>query len=312
VRLKSDGVNIKDGELPIAIVPNRLAAPFDLDIRPALGSPAVVRSGEVSSAWQQFSVRAHLYELGAATNRIERDRVGEFVGLTASVGEQFALARSALLECEAWRSRRLLSNAAGDEMCHRALAELLSHYCIAIAHSFVNLTARLLSIDPRLHGALTASFKNWTLQPYSDRRNDWLSANRKTVDSLSTIAKTAPLSEMADAVVPIARVVMSTAWTQLDERRGTDFHRRRPQSAGVLGAPMHSSWTQTAPHVWRVDSASIYRDGNQLAEITMSAGTAVLLALAEAAAAFSTVRGRVLGLLLNGQTNAMRIAAASE
>ena len=70
--------------------------------------------------------------------------------------------------------------------------------------------------------------------PYSDNRKDWIQLSR--IDSLQSVARSCAHGDMEDVVAPIVDLADSAAWKALEDSRGQDFHRWRPQTAGLRGA----------------------------------------------------------------------------
>jgi hypothetical protein len=267
----------------IAIIPQRLAATADeIDIRPILASPYVEESGHVANEWQTLGISAEFLEMGATTHGVDRDRMGEIIGLMAAAGEQLALARGALLECELWRLARVRREESGDEMCHRAIAELLSYFCIGCGHAIANVSVRLLAMDKRLHARFIDEFET-VFHPLSEQRKDWISCDTSSARRLRRLVRDAFDPELRDVPRALTGLAASPAWRALDERRGADFHRRRPQSDGILGVPLQSLWKRTEGGAWMLEGGrGRYEGGRRLADMTTSIGADALVELVRA------------------------------
>jgi len=126
----------------VALVPQGLAVREPIRAEQVFKDALLQRAAQRSSDWQTTVTRVTTWEVGGTFHRVQRDRMTELGGLMCSVGEQIALARSALIECEYWRAKRAEGSVAGDEMCHRALAELLTSFCVSAGHGLANLTGR--------------------------------------------------------------------------------------------------------------------------------------------------------------------------
>lgn len=272
-----------------AIVPTRLAVHGQIDIQAFLAQPLLALSSDVSAEWQCLSGSAPFWEMGATTHGVRRDRMTEVVGLTAAAGEQLALARAALVECELWRAQRsVVGTKSGDEMCHRAMTELLSHFCLGLGHSLANLTGRILALDDRLHGRFIDEFST-VLPPHSSERSDWLSCDYGTARKLRKIAKAASWPEAHKVPDAITQLLSSGDWHALVARRATDYHRRRPQSDGVVGVPLRSLWKPLDGGGYSLSGGLAthdYDDGRQLAADNSRLGSA---ALSESVVAMGTL-----------------------
>lgn len=70
--------------------------------------------------------------------------------------------------------------------------------------------------------------------PYSDNRKDWIQVSR--IHGVQSVAKLCAHRDMASVVTPIVDLADSAEWMALEDSRGQDFHRWRPQTAGLRGA----------------------------------------------------------------------------
>jgi hypothetical protein len=211
------------------------------DIVDFLHGELMQRTSDLDGLWQTYSQKAPIWEMGGTQYGVERDRMAEIAGLMASVGERLALARSALTECELWTRRRKGNDQAGDEMCHPAMAELLMYFCIGTGHGLANLTGRLVALDNRMHGLLVDRLGT-VLPPHSNDHRAWISPDIGTLRQLRHVAKQAKSDEARGMPDAMSSLVTGHEWTALLESRAIDFHRRRPQSFGVLGVPNQTLW----------------------------------------------------------------------
>src|SRR6266487_544464 len=113
-----------------------------------------------------MSMWADFWELLAP--KVQHGRGHELAGLIADGGERLALALAAVTEAELWSIYRqdvpseirqldeMMKRAvkAGNEMAHRAMAELAAYYLLATGHVLANVTARALALDSELHPIL--------------------------------------------------------------------------------------------------------------------------------------------------------------
>jgi hypothetical protein len=155
---------------------------------------------------------------------------------------------------------------AANEMVQRAMAELASYYLLGVGHTVANITARTLALDSDRHPQLLDALGSW-FPAYSDESRDWLSLNRDTARSLRRLAKVGRPTIQA-ICEPMTTLFQSPEWRELDQLRGAHYHRRRPQSAGVMGVPLTNPWT-SGNGVARMNFGSDqYTDGDNLAMST--------------------------------------------
>jgi phenylpyruvate tautomerase PptA (4-oxalocrotonate tautomerase family) len=229
----------------------------------------------VAADWQMTSLLADPWEVALAP-AVQRGRSSELAGLVADGGERFVLALAAIAEAELWNAHRQANPpdlqsmdgrvlAAGQEMAQRALAELASYYLLAVGHSVANVTARTLALDTDRHPQLLDALGSW-FPVRSEESRDWLSLNRDTARSLRRLAKTARPASQA-IVEPVTRLLQSPEWHELSQLRGAHYHRRRPQSAGVMGVPLANPWT-FGDGVVLMNLGGSYTDGDNLAMTT--------------------------------------------
>jgi hypothetical protein len=187
---------------------------------------------------QSLGSRAHLWEAAGA----EENRMYELAGCLAGIGEQLGLACTTERDYVGWGSVNLRGDEAIEaEMAKRALAEILAHYTLAAGHGLVNVVARTISLDRRLHESLRSTVKT-SCPPMSDNRGNWLSANRGVARKLQKVACSSEILEIRPIADPIVALTTSGEWADLIEGRGADFHRWRVQTAGIQGAAKRSPW----------------------------------------------------------------------
>lgn len=171
------------------------------------------------------------YDIPQAPKRVPPDpnRVLEVHGLMGAIGEQTGLALTADLD-----ARRLLAEsreATDDELVYRlrirAMSEMSAYFTLGAAHSLANLTLRILLLFPDVSRRLDPTGRKYP--PGNEQRESWgtLSSISGKIRNVLPGAKPEPLRRLASAVVDLQT---TTAFTALEERRGMDFHRRRPQS----------------------------------------------------------------------------------
>jgi hypothetical protein len=225
-----------------AVVPVQLCSgvrqAFSPDLQPCIN---------LSKRWQFRGVYAEFWELASR----EKDRLYELAGYMAGAGEQLGLVCLADHEFSLWSSVDLSSaephKKVAAEMAQRALAELESYYVIGVGHALLNMTGRVLALDPGLKPnlAVTKGIKT-TFTPLSDARSDWLSMNSGVASALQKVAGKSSMQSFAQLADPAVRLASSDPWRALDEVRGEHFHRWRSQSVGMTGAPKSSPWAQSS------------------------------------------------------------------
>jgi hypothetical protein len=207
-------------------------------------SPDLIPCINLSKRWQARGLYAEFWELASR----EKGRLYELAGYMAGAGEQIGLACLADHEFTQWESVDLSSAQSHEkvaaEMAQRALAELESYYVIGVGHALVNMTGRVLALDPGLHQYLaTEKGIETTFAPFSDARQDWLSMNSKVARALQKVAAKSDIPSLTHLADPVAELASSELWRELDEVRGEHFHRWRSQSIGMTGAPKSSPWS---------------------------------------------------------------------
>jgi hypothetical protein len=184
--------------------------------------PSIIRRRHTSNDVQ--------HEIPKVPRRVPEDpnRVLEVLGLMGAIGEQLGLALTADLD-----ARRLISEA-GDASSEkiafrlriRAMSEMSAYYTLGAGHSLANLTLRILLLYPKVALQIDPGGRKYPVG--DDSRKAW-----ETLRSLSSLFKKqeqttqGALRELIAAVIGLQS---SAAFKALDERRGMDFHRRRPQS----------------------------------------------------------------------------------
>lgn len=260
-----------------AVTPGRLAAPATSEDLHKLHQQQWWEVGQrVSADCQMMSLQSGFWEAGLAP-AVQRGRSSELAGLIAGGGEQFALALAALTEAALWNVYRRanlpdLQSVEGrvldvaQEMVQRAMAELAGYYLLGVGHTVANVTARTLALDTERHPQLLDTLGSW-FPVGSEEPRDWLSLNRDTARALRRLAKTARPA-MQVIAEPATSLLQSPEWQELSKLRGSHYHRRRPQSAGVMGVPLTNPWSFGDGVVRMSLGADQYTDGDNLAAST--------------------------------------------
>ena len=265
---------------------------------------------------QMTSLQAHFWEAGLAP-AVERGRSSELAGLLAGSGEQFALALAALAEAELWSLNRRTNPPdldsdegrvleAGKEMAQRAMAELAGYYLLGVGHTVANVTGRTLTLDTTRHPQLLDILGSW-FPVGSDEPRDWLLLNRDTVRPLRRLAR-AGSPAIQVITEPARKLLQPSEWQELSRLRGAHYHRRRPQSAGVMGVPLVNPWS-FGDGVARMSlGASQYTDGDKLA---LSTTDLVRRLSGVVTAALDDLRAKVTAVVQEMQTQFAQAANAA-
>jgi hypothetical protein len=289
------------------VLPSRLAAQTEPGaVRQFTELPWQQHASDVASTWQGISAVHDSWEL-ILVPTVQPGRASELAGLIASGGEQLGLALAALNEAELWTLYRAQYPAdpstldgrsiqAAQEMSQRAMADLAVHYLLATGHIVANVTARTLALDARLHPVLLDVLGTWN-PPGSATARDWLSLNRDTVRSLRRAAGKSALPAHREVAIPATGLVQSPAWQELDQLRGMDYHRRRPQSAGISGVPLANPWQQRGSVISMNGGGGQYDNGDGLARATAEVAQRAAVVTARAMKALlTTVEAVVSGI----------------
>jgi hypothetical protein len=201
-------------------------------------------TAEVAKDWQQIGSWADVAELKGSELGLPPDRFHELIGCVAAAGEQLGLAWTSEQETERWR------NASGDgrAMAVRALADIRSHFSLGAAHGMANATLRTVFLSRGAAQRAVAEHKK-TLKPYppfSNVREAWPTFNKSLVDALMAGAEASNERRVIEYVSVLKALVTDSRYIALDQRRGMDYHRWRPQSLPPgSGVPQKSMWTRT-------------------------------------------------------------------
>lgn len=183
------------------------------------------------------------------------NRLLELHGLAGAIGEQLGLAWTAEQDVQRFVATRARREAEHQRLIQRALAELAGHFVLGAAHSLANLTLRLLLLDKQANAQLCKAYRVPDFPPGADDRRVWPTLNDRLVTVLHQAATRSGNRFMTDAVTAISDLYASEAFIALDQRRGLDYHRRRPQSLEHVSprwdvtqhGPAVSTFTMPAP-----------------------------------------------------------------
>jgi hypothetical protein len=142
---------------------------------------------------------------------------------------------------------------------------------------------RALALDASLRKALIAKLPGKpTLDPFSDRRPDWLSLNDYTAEDIREVAHSSGIPEAIALVDPVIDYALGKSFDELCERRGTDFHRWRPQSYGIVAVPAEPAWTYKENERSMGIGFPVNEAAKGLAEEVTKIADAAMFALADA------------------------------
>jgi len=159
------------------------------------------------------------------------NRLLEIHGLAGAIGEQLGLAWTAEQDVQRFVATREGRTPEHQRLMQRALAELGGHFVLGGAHSLANFTLRVLLLNKPAAAHLCASYpKANGFAPGTDVRTVWPTLNGFMVKQLVAAAAQSDNRFMVAAVSALTRLYQGTPFTALDQRRGLDYHRRRPQS----------------------------------------------------------------------------------
>jgi hypothetical protein len=139
---------------------------------------------------------------------------------------------------------------------------------MSIGHGLASVAARFLALNRDLWILLTQEFKNSTdpFPPFSKERTDWLSLNQSTAKKLLRVAQQSRKDAVVILIQPIVSYAATIQWKVFVQRRDIDFHRWRPQTAGIAGVSQVSPVVPTPGGGFRVGLGGPveYRDADTL------------------------------------------------
>jgi hypothetical protein len=171
------------------------------------------------------------------------------------------------------------------------MTELQAMYLIGAGHGLVNIVARVLAFDPHLRNQLARKKQLGTdFPPFSEETQDWIPLSPRKVGVLQMVAASQPAA--IALLDPLASLVSDKRWEALVELRGKDFHRWRPQTAGMAGVPQHSPWRKQDNGSW-VMSVPARRTSDDSDRLAAERGDVANSAMSILAAAMDTVGDRL-------------------
>ncbi len=241
--------------------------------------------------WQALSQDAWFWEM-VSTAPVE-GTAHALAGQMAAAGEQLALAYSAGVEVALWQAEPETGGFdVAREMSTRAMAEAQSLFVIGASHAFANIAVRALTLRDDLKSRLVEECARAgqvpTFDPFSEQQEDWLSLNKDTCTRLRKVAAASGSQNIAALMEPVVSYQRSQDWRVLFGRRGTDFHRWRPQTHGVAGVAKKTPWQHTPPRDGGPGERvlplgqPVYEEARGLAADVAQVATDGMLALADA------------------------------
>jgi hypothetical protein len=225
--------------------------------RRADGTPATDPRREVEATamhWQSHSSRggaagwASLHSLEAAGVQgrgILINRVVEIHGLAGSIGEQLTLAWAAEQDAQRFQDPEIERDPGHLEeiqtvqrMAVRALCEMSTHFLLGATHSLANLVLRVTLCNSLAADVINTPKRNRKAQgfePGTDLPSAWPTFSSSPAvelwaQGLPDAAEASGIESIEKLVSRLLSLQRDHRFRALDERRGLDYHRRRPQS----------------------------------------------------------------------------------
>ena len=200
---------------------------------------------ETATDWQRLGAHATWFELLGTNLGVGRDRLHELVGCAAATGEQLGLAWTAEQDTQRWVDAR--SDA--RRMARRAMADMTAHFSLGAAHGMANSTLRTLHLSLAAETFLSSKgFRRFP--PFSDDRRAWPTFNERLVQALENAGAAIANNIVVDFVAVLRNLLNDARYKKMEERRGMDYHRWRPQGLPAGGGvPQQSFWNTSNPGV---------------------------------------------------------------
>jgi hypothetical protein len=220
-----------------------------------------MRIRKVGMTWQEVASEGTASELLSAgsfagsPDQLKVNHVNEITGLMGSAGEQITLAWTAEQDVQRWNQTKEQRDKFHTRMGVRALAELATHFCLGATHNLGNTVLRVMLLHDTASAYLADKNrkKDFVFAPGSEARYAWTTVSPSNVKFRAQLKEAARLTQAApcQALADVVDVLCTdSAFIALDERRGTDFHRHRPQSLDT-GSPRDGAWQTTPSGHWR-------------------------------------------------------------
>ena len=203
--------------------------------------PRALRTRAESEAmyWQKWSAQGstavfRTYWLQGGRSDISVDdanRLVELHSLAGSIGEQLALARTAELDTQRLFATTRGKDAEHNRIVQRAMAELSGHFVLGACHGLGNFVLRAMMLNPDARLAINGQWPGANgFKPGDTSRKAWLTFGMSFLRDLRKSKATTKTPRLPDLMRVLEDLGQSTGFQNLDDRRGMDYHRHRPQS----------------------------------------------------------------------------------
>jgi hypothetical protein len=235
-----DGRGVTD----VAVAPIRLAANAQKSSIAAVIDDGIRRLKSHGMDLQaDGAVNTSLCELMAFDAKLPLGRMHELMVYRVTLGEILAMAAAADTEARLWQKRRRRSSFdPSDERAQRAMSELHAYYLLGAGHALINIVARCIALDVRLHQPMKEVFSTIFPPGRANTRKHTLELNEPRVQTLQAIAAQADLTIARRSVEPLTALISNPDWQALRSERALDFHQLRPASHGVAGPQAELPW----------------------------------------------------------------------
>lgn len=215
---------------------------------------------DIAMHWQGRSSQDSVF---SSLNRLQQarvpgygpllNRIAEIHGLAGSIGEQLTLAWAAEQDAQRWRSPDIEPLPQQQElmeplrrMAVRALCETSTHFLLGAAHSLANLVLRIALCHPKAAEPINEKVPEAAgFAPATENRDAWRTFGPRTKlwsHTLPAAAKASGQPSLTALITRLTDLQQDQRFHALDERRGTDYHRHRPQSLDHL-SPRTDVWS---------------------------------------------------------------------
>ena len=158
------------------------------------------------------------------------DRVIEIHGIAGAIGEQLALCWAGEQDTQRIGSSTTL----GEEhrtLLLRSVSESASYFLLGAAHGLGNLVLRVALLEPSIMVHVQDKRPNASFMPGSNDRRAWLTLKEAASMLKAATGLSVPPNPFLSRCSDVINLLHADPrFTALDNRRGTDFHRLRPQS----------------------------------------------------------------------------------
>ena len=217
-------------------------------------------AGQTSLRWQQVASQAGWNTFATTVGMIDGqyqrngdkiNRLNEICGLIGSIGEQVGLAWAALQDANRWPAES--SQGTVDEvlrrMAVRGLCEMSAHFTLGGAHGVANLVLRVLLLDDTAAATINSAnelSRGKGFPPGATARQAWMTFSPKARWVNTLVEAASHTSALQVLAAELVRLKGDHRFDALDQRRGMDYHRHRPQSGPQTAAGQPLSTNQTS------------------------------------------------------------------